>query len=275
MKDKVAEVPGLSDISSEDLEHRKPGPEITNIYRNLSIKKSQTDGYYILLKRNLQSPFRDFESYLRTLTGLNQDDIQLILKQYNSKFRTYKNYPGVYTFKDFAVVLSRSYRTRFEMLFRPDHKYDKSDSILNDSDGFSLITKLTLRPDITALKFNEKSFFNTILDFSSHWDYKKTSHDHEYYSEKYRNLGTIDEIYLKFDVIDGSVLNGVRQSKLLSFVVDKKPGFKVFCEPGTIHFKKINKSVLKTITFYLDDDNKEDVNFNGETLTSTLQMIKI
>ena len=176
MKDKVAEVPGLSDISSEDLEHKIPGPEIIKIYRNLSIKKSQTDGYYILLKRSLQSPFRDFENYLRTLTGLNQDDVQLILKQYNSKFRTYKNYPGVYTFKDFAVVLSRSYRTRFEMLFRPDHKYDKSDSILNDSDGFSLITKLTLRPEITALKFSQKSFFNTILDFSPHWDYTKKRH---------------------------------------------------------------------------------------------------
>ena len=77
---------------------------------------------------------------------------------------------------------------------------------------------------------------------------------------------------MKFDVIDGSVLNGVRQSKLFSFVVDEKPGFKVFCEPGTIHFKKINNSVSKTVTFYLEDDNKEDVIFSGETLTSTLQM---
>ena len=28
-------------------------------------------------------------------------------------------------------------------------------------------------------------------------------------------------------------------------------------------------------TFYLEDDNNKEVNFNGETLTFTLQMIKI
>ena len=48
---------------------------------------------------------------------------------------------------------------------RSDHEYDKSDSNLIDSDDNSLITILTLRPDINALRFDEKSFFNTILGF--------------------------------------------------------------------------------------------------------------
>ena len=48
---------------------------------------------------------------LRILTGLKEDDIQKKLKQLNSKFKTYKSSPGVYTFKDLAVVLSRSFRT--------------------------------------------------------------------------------------------------------------------------------------------------------------------
>ena len=39
--------------------------------------------------------------------------------------------------------------------------------------------------------------------------------------------------------------------------------------------KKIKKSVLNTIVFYLEDDNHEEVNFNGETLTFTLQWVKI
>ena len=80
---------------------------------------------------------------------------------------------------------------------------------------------------------------------------------------------------MKRDAVDGSVVDGVRQPILYSFVLDKPSGYKVFCEPETIHYKKINKSVLNTITFYLEDDNNEEVNFNGETLTFTLQMIKI
>ena len=80
---------------------------------------------------------------------------------------------------------------------------------------------------------------------------------------------------MKCDVIVGSVVDGVRKPILYSFVLDKKPGYKVFCEPETIHYKKINKSVLNTITFYLEDDDNKEVDFNGETLTFTSQMIKI
>ena len=32
---------------------------------------------------------------------------------------------------------------------------------------------------------------------------------------------------------------------------------------------------MSTITVYLEDDNNEEVDFNGETLTFPLQMIKI
>ena len=80
---------------------------------------------------------------------------------------------------------------------------------------------------------------------------------------------------MKCDCIDGSIQDGIRQQILFSFVLDNSNGYKVFCEHETIHYKKINKSVLKTITFYLEDDNNEEVVFNQETLTFTLQMIKI
>ena len=80
---------------------------------------------------------------------------------------------------------------------------------------------------------------------------------------------------MKCDCIDGSVVNGIREPILFSFVLDKPAGYKIFCEPETIHYKKINKSVLNTITFYSEDDSDKEVDFNQETLTFTLQMIKI
>ena len=45
----------------------------------------------------VKSPFRDFESYLRIVVGLDEDDIQLVLKQYNSKLFTYELSPKIYT----------------------------------------------------------------------------------------------------------------------------------------------------------------------------------
>ena len=133
-------------------------------------------------------------------------------------------------------------------------------------------TKLIVGVGIKAIKFDEQSFFSNILGFTPGWDYK---HYNVYISQKFLYLGSTNKIHLKRDCIDGSIQNGSKQPILFSFVLDKLPGYKVFCEPETIHYKKINKSVLNTITFYLEDDNNEEVDFNQETLTFTLQMIKI
>ena len=145
-------------------------------------------------------------------------------------------------------------------------------------DDNTMKTKITLKYSgqkmfvLGTLRFDETSFFHTLMGFTPYWDYKPTG---GYISDKILNLSTVKKIHLKCDVIDGSVVNSIRQPILYSFVLDKPSGFKVFSEPETIHYKKINKSVLNTITFYLEDDNNEEVDFNGETLTFALQMIKI
>ena len=99
------------------------------------------------------------------------------------------------------------------------------------------------------------------MGFDHCWDHK---HSNDYTSHKTVNLSTAKKIHLKCDVIDGSVVNGSRQPILFSFVLDKPSGYKVFCEPETILHKKINKSVLNTISFYFENDNnniKVEINY--------------
>ena len=131
---------------------------------------------------------------------------------------------------------------------------------------------MVVRPGIIAIRLDEKSFFSTILGFTPGWDYK---HYNKYISQKLVNLTSTNKVHLKFDCIDGKIQNGLKQLIFFSFVLDKPSGYKVFCEPEKIHYKKINKSVLNTLTFYLEGDDNEEVDFNGETMTFTLQMIQI
>ena len=147
-----------------------------------------------------------------------------------------------------------------------------STEILIRLDDITRKTKLVVRSGIIAIKFDEKSFFSTILGFTPGCVYK---HYNQYLSQKIVTLSNTNKIHLKCDAIDGSVVSGVRQPIFYSFVLDKPAGYKFFCEPETIHYKKINKSVLNTITFYLEDDINKEVDLNQETLTFTLQMIKI
>ena len=80
---------------------------------------------------------------------------------------------------------------------------------------------------------------------------------------------------MKSGVFDGSVVNGLRQPILDSFVIVKPPGYRKNSDPETIHHKKINRAVLNTIAFYWEDEDHKEVNFNWETLIFTLQSIKI
>ena len=202
---------------------------------------------------------------MRIRVGLDEKDIQLTLKEYNSHFITYELSPGIYTIQDISDII---------------HTFSgHSDIIEIEYDDIRMKTKIILKYKdkrenfgLGTLRFDKKSFFHTLLGHDLYFDYKIPG---VYTSDKNLNLNTTNNIHLKCDFIDGSIQNVLRQPILFTFVLDKPSGYKIFCEPETFHYKKINKSVLNFITFYLEDDNNKEVDFNQETLTFTLQMIKI
>ena len=46
------------------------------------------------------------------------------------------------------------------------------------------------------------------------------------------------KLHLKSDVIDGSVVNGIREPIFFSFILDRPSGYKVFHQPETVLYKK-------------------------------------
>ena len=253
----------IEDITAEDLQNDIIGPNIIEEYNEQVTKRMNDEQYMNILAIYTSSVFQDFESFLRTQIDLIEDDIKLVLDEYNSSFITYELEPGIYTFKDISEALFNIIQIEYP---------GPSNVIVIEYDDITMKTKLVVRYGIIAIRFDEKSFFSTILGFNSGWDYK---HYKKYTSQKFVNLGNTNKINLKCDVINGSIVDGFSQPILYSFVLDKLPGYKIFCEPETIHYKKLNKSVLNTKTFYLEDDDNKEVDFNQETLTFTLQLIKI
>ena len=100
LKDEVEEILNIPNITDNHLEDETLAPRIAETYWKLRLHKTSHDGYIILLMGYASSPFRDFESYVRIVVGLEEDKIQLILKQYNEKFITYELDPGNYTIED-------------------------------------------------------------------------------------------------------------------------------------------------------------------------------
>ena len=133
-----------------------------------------------------------------------------------------------------------------------------------------------------TLIFTERSFFYTILGFTQSRSYPLDDIDSHYQiiagsytSDRPINITGIDKVHLKCDCIQGSIVNGIRETILFSFALSSPPGHKIYKEPRVKLFKKVNKSVLSHITFYFEDDDHKPVDFRNETISFTCQLIKI
>ena len=210
LKDELEEILDIPHITNKQLDDKILGPRIIDEFIKLSNEKKNTDGYMILLLGYSRSPFRDFESYLRIVIGLDEEDIQLILKEYNSQFITYELTPGIYSIQDISDTI---------------HTFSgHMETIQIEYDDISMKTKVILKYIgerkmfvLGTLRFDERSFFHTLLGFEPYWDYKPINSNNilisgVYTSDKFiLNLNTINKIHLKCDCIDGSFQGGVRQ----------------------------------------------------------------
>ena len=145
-------------------------------------------------------------------------------------------------------------------------------------DDFRLKSNLKINQ---TLIITEKSFFYTILGFTQSRSYPLDDIDGfyqiiagSYKSDRRNNITGIDKIHLKCDCIQSSIVNGIREPISYSFALSSPSGHKIYKEPRVKLFKKINKFVLSHITFYFEDDDHKPVDFNGEIISFTCQLIK-
>ena len=165
LKDELEEILNISHITNEHLDDEILGTRIIDEFINLSSEKRNSDGYMILLLGYARSLFRDCESFLRIVVDLSEEDIQLISKEYNSHFITYELTPRIYSIQDISDTI---------------HTFSGHMEIIQiEYDGISMKTKLLLKYTggqkmfvLGTLRFDERSFFHTLLDFTPYWDYK-------------------------------------------------------------------------------------------------------
>ena len=156
LKDELEEILGIPHITREHLLDDETASRIIDEYHKLSQEKKNSDGYTILLLNYSRSQFRDFESYLRIRVGLDEEDIQLILKEYNSHSITYELSPGIYTMQDISNAI---------------HTFSgHSDIIKIEYDDISMKTKIILKYNdwrenfgLGTLRFDKQIFFSYFI----------------------------------------------------------------------------------------------------------------
>ena len=219
---------------------------------------------YEILQELKNVKYNDLEDLVYRMR-LSYDEIMNILdlKYIPTKRTGYSLNPGIYEVVDLNNTLKHTLPDNVKVNITIDDIKLKSSLKINQT-----------------LIFTERSFFYTILGFTQSRSYPLYHIDSHYQliggsykSDKPINITGIDKIHLKCDCIQGSIINGVRESILHSFVLSSPPGHKIYKEPRVK--LQINKSVLSHITFYFEDDDHKPVDFNNETISFTCQLIKI
>ena len=115
----------------------------------------------LILALYIDSVIQDIKIFLKTQIGLIEDDILLVLDEYSSSFITYEIEPGIYISKDTSKAILN--------ILHPECKL-YNNSIDTEYDDITMETKFAARLGIISVRFDEFSFFSTILGFTSRWD---------------------------------------------------------------------------------------------------------
>ena len=83
---KLKEILDISDFTDADLQDNITGPIIIDEYVEQVTKRMKDEQYMNVLSIYTRSVFQDFESFLRTQIDLVEDDVGLVLDEYNSSF---------------------------------------------------------------------------------------------------------------------------------------------------------------------------------------------
>ena len=241
---------------------RKKGLILINDYSLSSLGMFKDE----ILEELKNAKYNDLEDLVYRFKLTYNEIIDVLdLKYISTKRIGYSLNPGIYEVSDLNNTL----------------KYILPDNVKVTITIDDIRLKSNLKINQTLI-FTNKSFFYTILGFTQ--SHQGPLNDIEgfyqiipgsYQSKKPINITGIDKVHLKCDCIQGSIVNGIRDPILFSFALSSPPGHKIIKEPKVKLFKKINKSVLSHITFYLEDDDHKPVEFHNETITFTCQLIKI
>ena len=114
VRDEIEKDLDVSDITASDLQDDIIGPIVIEEYKEQVTKRMKDEQYMNILSIYTRSVFQDFESFLRTQIDLVEDDIKLVLGEYNSSFITYEIPPGIYTFKDISEDLLNFLQSQYK-----------------------------------------------------------------------------------------------------------------------------------------------------------------
>ena len=220
--------------------------------------------------------------------------IQLDKKKDNERalmnLETYSSFPNIHR-SDNCFTYSHGADTLWVDIIIPEGSYDVEDIIefiqremrknyhydkANDKNNMEISAYTNTLKSEMFLKNNYEVDFridksiNILLGFHSNL---YTSGFYE--SGNIINILSNNSILVNMDNISGSYVNGSTQPTIYSFFVDVSPGYKTIENPHNLLYLPVTADKIHSITIWLTDQNRNELNLRGENLSMRFHLREI
>ena len=215
--DNLNKLLGLKSLELHVKEVRKRGDKIQIGDNEHKLSDFDTQKKNEILEELKKAKYNDIEDLVYRMQLTYDEIIDILdLKCIPTKRMGYSIEPNIYNVVDLNNTLKNILPDNVKISVTIDEKKYKSNSKINQT-----------------LIFTNKSFFYTILGFTQSHSYPLDDIDGfyqlipaSYKSDKSINITRVVKVHLKCNVVDGSIVNGVREPILYSFALDQPPVIK-------------------------------------------------
>ena len=94
-------------------------------------------------------------------------------------------------------------------------------------------------------------------------------------SENVVNIISINSLLVNLDIISGSYVNSSSQNTIYSFFPNGRPGYKIVESPINLVYLPITLDTIHSLETSITDQNGNQLNLRGETLTMRFHIRKV
>ena len=122
----------------------------------------------------------------------------------------------------------------------------------------------------TIVDFNVDNSLKSVLGFEG----KRYDAPGRYESENIVNILNVNSILVHCDIIEGSRVNGRTAPVIYNFFPDVSPGEKIVSEPRHLIYFPLTMNFIHSMTSWITDQNRREIDLRGEELTLTFHIRK-
>lgn len=160
-----------------------------------------------------------------------------------------------------------------QMIVNEDYDHEKNECYITISAHTSeLKSIINITNESYLIDFTKENSIGSTLGFSSsqiEYGYTK--------SEKIVNITKVNKVLIKTNIISGSYVNGSQSPVIYSFNPNKvSPGYKIDERPNPkLIYHPVNNLFIDRIHIWLTDQNNNQIDLRGETVTITLHLREV